>query len=458
MQHRSSTAPTGRDPLRRRLYRLVLFTFLLPCAFTLLLSAGRAGKPVIYVLKLEGDINPFSGDYIISSIAKAEKDEARCLIIELDTPGGLLDTTRDITKAILAARIPIIMYVAPSGSRAASAGTYIAYACHVVAMAPGTNIGAAHPVTIGEGRADETMVEKAENDAVAYILSLAGQRNRNPEWAEAAVRKSVSIAEERALELGVTDFIAKDLDALLDKLDGYIVPLTKDGEEVEIRTGNCEVRFHPMGYHRHILHMISNPTVAYILMLLGFYGIYFELANPGAIFPGVVGGLCLILAFTAFRVLPINYAGFLLILLALLLFMLDLKIQSYGLLSLGGVVAMILGSLMLIDTDVAPFAKISLKVIIPAVVFTALFFIFAASLAIKAHMRKSVTGTEGLIGETGEVARALEPDGQVYIHGEYWRAYSSGPVPKGRRVRVVKVDKMRLEVEDIDHKPERGND
>ena len=442
---------------RRRFVSLRLSGLLILLGLALLILSHlfpmpslRAEKPFVYVLKLEGDINPFSGDYIISSISRAEEQGAMCLIIEIDTPGGLLDTTRDITKAILGARIPVILYVAPPGARAASAGVFIAYACHVVAMAPGTNIGAAHPVSIGGGDSDETMIEKAENDAVAYIQSLAGQRRRNVEWAEDAVRRSVSITEEEALRLEVIDVIAGDLDDLLSQLNGIQVQLTRDGDAMELLTEGCDVRFHPMGYRRHILHLISNPSIAYILMLLGFYGIYFELANPGSIFPGVVGGFCLILAFTAFRALPINYAGLLLILLAIFLFALDLKIPSSGLLSLGGVIAMIFGSLMLIDTDTAPFSGIPLGIILPAVIFSALFFIFAATLALKAQARRTLTGPEGLIGEVGETASPLDPQGQVYIHGEYWRAFSRNPVAKGRTVRVVKMKNMQLEVEAVE--------
>jgi membrane-bound serine protease (ClpP class) len=349
---------------------------------------------------------------------------------------------RSIVKKIISSEVPIVVYVSPSGARAASAGVFITLAAHVAAMAPGTNIGAAHPVGMG-GKMDETMADKAVNDAAAYIKSLALQKKRNAEWAESAVRESVSVTEQEALKLNIIDLVAPDLRTLLNAIDG---------KEVETSTGN--IVLHTKGTTivrqkidlRHkILDLISNPNVAYLLMLIGFYGIFFELTSPGAIFPGVIGALSLILALYSFQTLPVNYAGLLLILLAIILFILEIKVVSFGMLTVGGLISMTIGSIMLFDSPL-PFFRVSLKVILPAVILTTLFFSLTIYLAVKAFKRKPVTGTEGLIGLEGEARTDIHQSGQVFIHGEIWQAWSDEPVHAGEKVIVEKVEDLKLKV------------
>ncbi|MFQ5864194.1 MAG: nodulation protein NfeD [bacterium] len=408
-------------------------------------------KQLVHVIEVDGIINPVSAEFITKSIKQAEEAGAHCLILELDTPGGLMESTRQITKGMLASEIAIIVYVSPPGSRAASAGVFISYAAHLVAMAPSTNIGAAHPVNIG-GTADtaSVMTDKITNDAVAQMKTLAEKRGRNVEWAEKAVRESVSITEKEALELNVINFISPSVDSLLIQMDGEQVEVASG--KYTLNTKNARVKYWEMNWRYRILDKISNPNVAYILLLLGIYGLFFELANPGAIFPGVVGAIFLILAFFALQTLPVNYAGLLLIFLALVLFILEIKITSYGLLTIGGIVAMLLGSLMLIEQPpehFAPDLTVSLKLIIPVVVFTALFFIFALSMAFKTHLKKVTTGIEGIVGEKGVAQTKISPEGNVNVHGEIWKAFSDDTIRKGERIRVVAVDGLRLRVEKI---------
>lgn len=404
---------------------------------------------VVHVIKVDGVISPVSAEFITKSIKRAEEAGAHCLIIELDTPGGLMESTRQITKGILASEIPIIVYVSPSGSRAASAGVFISYAAHLVAMAPSTNIGAAHPVTItGGADTSSVMTDKITNDAVAQMKALAEKRERNVEWAEKAVRESVSITEREALELNVINFVSPSVDSLLNQMDGVQVEVASG--KYTLKTKNARVQYREMNWRYKILDKISNPNVAYILLLLGIYGLFFELANPGAIFPGVVGAIFLILAFFALQTLPVNYAGLLLILLALVLFILEVKITSYGLLTIGGIVAMLLGSLMLIEQPpehFAPDLTISLKLIIPVVAFTALFFIFALSMALKTHLKKVTTGTEGIVGEKGIAQTKISPEGSVDVHGEIWKAFSDDTIKKGEKIRVIGVEGLTLKVE-----------
>ena len=393
--------------------------------------------PQVHVLKLDGIINPVSAKFITESLNRAQEDGASCFVIELDTPGGLMESMRRINKEILASRIPVIVYVHPSGSRAASAGVFISYAAHLVAMTPGTNIGSAHPVTIG-GQADtsSTMMEKITNDAVASIRSLADKRKRNAEWAEKAVRESVNITETEALELNVIDYIAPNLDSLLIMIDGREIDM--DGKNYILETKNAEITFVEMNWRFRILDRISDPNIAYIFLLLGIYGIFFELSNPGAILPGVVGVIFLILAFFSMQTLPINYAGLLLILFALILFLLEIKITSYGLLSVGGIVSMVLGSLMLFDSP-EPFFRVSLSVIIPAVLTTLAFFLFAIGFALKAQRRKPTTGQQGIVGEVGITIEKIDTEGRIKIHGEIWRATSDVVINRNKKVIVRNV-------------------
>lgn len=431
--------------------------FYLPKIFLILLVGSillTATPKEIWVLEVDGVINPVSASYINDNLRKAQPDQVECLIIQMDTPGGLMTSMRDIIKNILNSEIPVVVYVSPRGAQCASAGVFIAVSAHFVAMSPGTNIGAAHPVNLGGGgiggqpdsASSQTMIEKATNDAVAYIRSLARERGRNEEWLEKAVRESASITETEAVKLQVVDVVVDDLDELLEILDGKTFKLPS-GEKT-VHTQEATIRFRPVGIHHRILDVISDPTVAYILLMLGFYGIYFELSNPGAIFPGVLGAIFLILAFFAFQVLPINYAGLALIILGIILFILEVKIISYGLLTIGGIVAMTLGSLMLIDVNQAPeiLEAVSLKVILPIVIFTAAFVIISLTLALKAHKRKPTTGIEGMIGETGQTITDVDKTGMAIVHGEYWKVSSDTPILKGTEIVVLDVDRMVLKV------------
>ena len=439
--------------MKPHVFQLILSLWLIPLglggavAFEAL-PEPQSPRSVVHVIKVESIITPVSAEFITKAIEKAEAQGGHCLIIQLDTPGGAMEAMRDITKSFLAANIPIIVYVSPPGARAASAGVWITYAAHIAAMAPSTNIGAAHPVNI-TGSADSSVIgDKIINDAVAQVKALAKKRGRNMEWAEKAVRESVSITEQEALELNVIDLVSPTLDSLLIQIDGWEVEVAS-GKSV-LNTRNAQILYREMNFRYKILEKIANPTVAYILLMLGIYGLFFELSNPGAIFPGVVGAMFLILAFFALQMLPVNYAGLLLILLALVLFILEVKITSYGLLTIGGIIAMFLGSLMLIEQppgDIGPVLKISLSVIITFVVLTAAFFVFAFGMAFKTHRKKVTTGAEGLVGETGLAQTRISPEGNVNVHGEIWKAMSDELVKKGAKVRVVGVEGLSLKVE-----------
>ncbi len=416
---------------------LILMVFsLLPLLFV------ESAQKEVMVIQVQDVINPVTSEFIERSIKKANDRAMEALVIMLDTPGGLDTSMRSIIKAINSSDIPVVVYVAPPGARAASAGVFITLAAHVAAMAPGTNIGAAHPVGIG-GKMDKTMVEKVTNDAVAYIRSIAERRGRNADWAEQAVRKSVSITASEAVKLGVIDMVSNNLTDLLKAIDGRKVD-TLSGKKT-LHTKDAALIREEMGIRLKILAMISNPNVAYILMLLGFYGLFFELTNPGAIFPGVVGGICLILAFYAFQTLPVNYAGLLLIILAIIMFVLEVKITSHGVLTIGGLISMIIGSLMLFESP-GPFLKLSIYLILPAALLTALFFSVTVGLALKAWKRKPVTGIEGLVGIEGLAHTDIYKDGMALVRGEYWQAYSDEPIKKGERIRVESVSGLRIKV------------
>ncbi|MEW6067310.1 MAG: nodulation protein NfeD [Nitrospirota bacterium] len=403
-------------------------------------------KKEVMIITLNGVINPVAAEYIGKNIKKANEINAEALIIELDTPGGLDTSMRKIVKDIIGSEAPVIVYVSPSGSRAASAGVFITLAAHVAAMSPGTNIGAAHPVGIGE-KMDKAMSEKATNDAAAYIKSIAESRGRNAKWAEDAVRKSISATESEALKNNIIDLVAEDLNSLLSIIHGKKV-LTILGEKV-LNTKDATVIREEMGLRHKILNLISDPNIAYILMLLGFYGLFFELTNPGSIFPGVLGGICLILAFYSFQTLPVNYAGLLLIILAIILFILEVKIISHGILTIGGIIAMVLGSLMLFESP-APFMKLSLSIILPSAILTAFFFVLTFRLAFRAYKRKPVTGSEGLTGEEGTAETDITKDGgMVLLHGERWSAYSDEVIPKGEKIIVEAVQGLKIKVKNI---------
>lgn len=411
-------------------------------------KAEAPGRRVLDVT-IDGVINPAAAEYLESALKKAAPSDAggfEALLLRLDTPGGLDSSMRKMVRAIVASPVPVVVYVAPSGARAASAGVFITLAGHVAVMAPGTNIGAAHPVAVGE-KMDKVMSEKATNDAAAYIRSLAAQRGRNADWAEQAVRKSVSIPAEEAARIKVVDLVAKDTPALLAALDG--IKLTTLAGEKTLRTVGASTVPYEMSLRHKILDFISNPNVAYILMLLGFYGLFFELTNPGAIFPGVIGGICLILGFYAFQTLPVNYAGLLLILIGIILFILEVKVVSYGMLTVGGIASLVLGSLMLFDSPV-PFLKLSVPLIISSALLTAAFFAVTFRLAYRASKRRPATGAEGLVGREGTARTEVTPrGGMVFVHGELWSAVADEPVGRGERVRVEAVRGLTVKVKRV---------
>lgn len=411
-------------------------------------AVAEEKKPVYDVITVSAAITPPIAEYILQRIDEASKTGADGLIIRLDTPGGLDLAMRDIAKGILNATVPVIVYVSPAGARAASAGVIITIAAHVAAMAPGTNIGAAHPVAIGigGGGADKTMMEKVENDAVAYVIGIAKKRNRNEEWVEKAVRESKSIPAEEALRFKVIDFIADDLDHLLQLADGKKIVLPA-GERI-LRTKGALLHEKKMGTRLKILAALSDPNIAYILLLLGLAGLYFEFSHPGAILPGIVGGISLILAFFAMQTLPVNYAGVLLILFAVALFIAEIKVVSHGILTIGGIVSLVMGSLLLFDSP-DPALRVSLKVMIPALIVISLFFAGVMSLVLKAQMRKRQSGREGMIGAEGEAVTDVHEMGKVFVHGEYWNAWSDRAVEKGKKVRVVAVAALKLKIEEF---------
>jgi membrane-bound serine protease (ClpP class) len=421
---------------------IYLFAF-----FLLFIASGILGdaeeKAPIYSIEVDGIINPATAKFITDSIDQATQQGAQCLIIQLDTPGGLMESMRIIVKKILASNIPIIVYVAPGGARAASAGVFITMAAHIAVMAPSTHIGAAHPVTLGEGKESKTMGEKILNDTVSYVKTIAKTRGRNVDWAEKAVRKSVSITEEEALKLNVVDLTSPNLQDLLTKIDGKVVKF--DGITRTLLTKGVQPRSIQMSWRYRFLDIISNPSIAYILLMLGIYGVFFELSTPGAILPGVVGGIFLILAFYALQMLPISFAGLALILFAIILFIAEIKVVSHGLLAVGGVISLFLGSLMLIESP-AEYMRVSLTVIIPAVLVSAAFFIFAVTMAIRARLKKPTTGMEGLIGEEGITTTSISQEGKVSIHGEFWNAVSEQNIEKGEKVQVIGVVNLKLKV------------
>ncbi len=400
--------------------------------------------------EIEGIIGPVTANYVTKIIRNAEENKVEALILIIDTPGGLDQAMRDIIKEELNASVPIIVYVHPSGARDASAGVFITLASHIAAMTPGTNIGAAHPVAIspggqGEGKGiDETMKEKMTQDAAAYIRSIAEKKGRNAEWAEQAVIKSVSATAEEALKLNIIDLIAESVDDLLKKVHGMEVELPSGKKK--LNTAQAETKEIPMNWKEKLLQNLSNPNIAYILFILGFYGLIFEITHPGAIIPGLIGATCLVLAFFAFQTLPISYTGIGLIILGIAMFVMEVLTPTYGPLTMGGIVAMALGSMMLINTDV-PFLQISRPIIAAVVGTTAAFFLFALGAIIKAMRRKPSTGKEGMLHEIGTAVSDIDSkDGKVFIHGEYWNAISDKDIKEGEEVEIVEIQRLKLTV------------
>jgi len=425
-------------------YRKNSIIFLYICF--VIISASRCSYAAfVDVVTIDDPITPVIAEYVMRSIDEAEKDNAECIIVRIDTPGGLDLAMRKIIKKMFSADVPVIVYVAPAGARAASAGAIIAIAADIAAMAPGTNIGAAHPVNLGGGDMGKEMGEKVENDAAAYVESIAVKRKRNSQWAVKAVRESVSISAEEALTLNVIDVVSHDLTTLLADLNGMTV--STSAGEIKLQTTGLEIRHKKMGFRENVLKALVNPNIAYILLMIGLAGLYFELSNPGVIFPGAVGGISLILAFYSLQTLSANYAGILLILLGLILFIVELKVTSYGLLSVGGIIAITLGSLMLFQSSV-PYLRLSWSVLVPTVGMIWLFFIVVIGLVVKAQKKKPSTGREGLVDSVGTACDDFENKGLVFVHGEYWNAQSERPISKGSSVRVKKVEGMMLTVEE----------
>lgn len=397
-------------------------------------------RPLVYLLDVDGTINPAVADFIVRGIDKAEKDHAAALIIRMDTPGGVLTSTKTIIKQMTNASVPVVVYVAPSGSSAASAGALITMGADVAAMAPGTNIGAAHPVEAGGQEIGKTMSEKIVNDLSAYMRAIVARKGRNAKWAERAIRESVSITDKEALDLKVIDLTADSVPDLLNKLDGRIVK--KDDSVIRLDTKDATVVTIRHGLRFTILDAIANPNVAYILMMVGMIGIVAEIYHPGAFLPGILGGISLLLAFFALQVLPVNYVGVLLIILSIILFILDLKAPSFGILSIGAIISLSLGSIMLFKGG----ERVSLTVIVPTVSLVSAFFIFALSLVVKARLKKPRTGEQELVGAIGLAISDIGVDGKVSVHGEYWNARSDENIPKGATVRVIGIRDLCLVV------------
>ena len=429
---------------------MIIFRKLLVIVLLLMVWPANAfGADGIIVVKIEGAINPVVAEFVANEIRSANTSSEELIVIRMDTPGGLDTSMRKIIKAIQSSKIPVASFVSPGGSRAASAGTFITIASHIAAMEPGTNIGAAHPVNLmggGTGGQAKVMEDKVVNDASAYIRSLAEKRGRNTHWAELSVRKSVSVSAEEAKRLNVIDLVAANLDSLVLALDKREVKL--GGSIITLNTAEKNIIFKEMNSRQRILDIIASPNVAYVLMMLGLVGLYFELSNPGLILPGVVGSVSLVLALYAMQTLPINYAGLLLIILGVVLLIAEVNVMSYGLLAMSGAISIFLGSIMLIDSD-DPAMQISKMILYPTLGMTFLFSIGSIYLAKKAHQLVTTTGMEGLLGEVGVVKETLNLEGRVLIHGEMWMAESDTVISVGEKVSVEVVKGLKIKVRKV---------
>jgi len=426
--------------IKTRIKKPFFIIFIVVFIIGLFIHNVQAEQNSAMVIELEGTINPGTAQFVIKGLKRAEASKHKLVIIRLDTPGGLDSSMRSIVKAILNSSIPIVVYVAPRGARAASAGVMITIAAHVAAMAPQTNIGAAHPVSADGKEISKTMSEKVVNDMVAYVRSIAKDRGRNQDWVEKAIRESVSITADVAVKEKVVDLVARDIDDLLELLDGKEIVLGES--KVKLETKGLKLTYVTPGWRDRVLNTISNPNIAYVLMMIGMAGLILSLPHPGGILPGVIGAISLILAFFAFQTLPVNYAGFLLIALAIIFFIAEIKVSSYGLLSVAGLISLTLGSIMLFE-DV----RVSLKLIMPTTVMIGGFFVIIACLAFRAYRRKPTSGMEGLIGETGVVEKKIDPVGLIFAHGEYWKATSTEVAEQGEKVRIIDSRGLELIVE-----------
>ena len=451
----SRTASPIPQPSRLYLRSFALICLLLAALLPLVGQVGRAlaqdEAPRVKPISIDGTITPVMARYVERAIDRAEDDGAAAVVLEVDTPGGLGSAMDDIIEDILQSEVPVVVYVSPRGARAASAGVFIAYAAHVAAMAPGTRIGSATPVFVGDdgeaANGDDALARKATNDAVSQIKNLAQLRGRNAEWAEQAVRDAANVTADEAYQLKVVDVLAPDVETLLNDIDGRVVRL--ETGEVALRTRGAELRDVDMGLMEQFLQLLADPTVAYLLLSLGGLGLFLELSNPGAILPGVVGGLCLLLALYGLGTLPVNWAGVLLIGFAFLLFAVDLFVPSFGSLTIGGIVSFVLGSYLLIGSDAPPGFEVARPAIWTLTACLAAFFLFVGGSVVRARLRRPATGREGLVGEVGEVRQTLAPNGVVHLHGELWQATAADPglqIPAGTPVVASRIDGLRLTV------------
>ena len=421
---------------------LLLICFLF---FISVLSA----EPRVLHLVLDGPIHAVTAEYVTKGIEEAEKEKAELCILQIQTPGGVMDSMRSIISKMISSKVPVVVYVAPSGARATSAGFFITIAADLAVMAPGTHLGSAHPVTIGGEGADnensKTMMKKMTEDAVAYIKTLAEKRGHNIELSEKAVRDSISFTETEALQLNLIHFIAKDIPELLKKADGMTIKRF-DGSTKKIGLNQAKVIEYPMTRRQRFLSFLADPNITVLLFTIGMIGIVVELYHPGAILPGIVGVISIALCFLSAQVLPINYIGALLILFSIVLFILELKITSYGMLTIGGIVAFVLGATMLFDAPI-PEMRVSLKVIGTSVLLITATMAFLLFMVVTLHRRKPMTGMQGLLQEVGMAQTDIHQFGQVFVHGEIWNATSADPIPKGEKVKILSADGLTLHVE-----------